>query len=124
LPEGSLIFDQAGNLYGTTLLGGVLNQGTVFKLTPNADGRWTESVLHSFCSRPNCGDGERPLAGLIFDQAGNLYGTTFAFGDQDCFSGDGCGVVFKLTPNLNGGWKEAVLCTPSPTIREPIPLPG
>ena len=115
-PEAGLVFDLVGNLYGTT--------GKVFKLTPNPDGSWTESVLHSFCSRPNCGDEELPEGSLIFDQAGNLYGTTFAFGDQDCFSGDGCGVVFKLTPNLNGGWKEAVLCTPSPTIREPIPLPG
>ena len=103
-PSAGLIFEQAGNLYGTTLLGGVLNQGTVFNLTPNPDGRWTESVLHSFCSRTNCVDGERPVAGLIFDQAGNLYGTTFAGGAHE-----GAGTVFKLAHNPDGSWTENVL---------------
>jgi uncharacterized repeat protein (TIGR03803 family) len=56
-PLASLAFDQAGNLYGTTWRGGALDQGTVFKLTRNADSSWRESVLHSFCSRTNCGDG-------------------------------------------------------------------
>jgi uncharacterized repeat protein (TIGR03803 family) len=109
-PDASLIFDQAGNLYSTTESGGALNQGTVFKLAPNADGGWRESVLHSFCSRTNCVDGWRPYAGLVFDQAGNLYGTTL-FGGVPCSDDRGCGVVFKLTPNLNGGSKEAVLHT-------------
>jgi uncharacterized repeat protein (TIGR03803 family) len=109
-PEASLIFDQAGNLYSTTLAGGALNQGTVFKLAPNADGSWRESVLHSFCSRPHCSDGVNPIASLIFDQAGNLYSTTL-FGGVPCSDVRGCGVVFKLTPNLNGGSKEAVLHT-------------
>ena len=68
-------------------------------------------MLHSFCSRTNCGDGAQPGADLVFDPAGNLYGTTFAGGDQGCYQGGGCGVVFKLTPNSNGGWKEAVLHT-------------
>jgi uncharacterized repeat protein (TIGR03803 family) len=68
-------FDQAGNLYGNTGYGGVHNNsGTVFKLTPNQNGGWTKRVLHSFGSRRN--DGSVPFAGLIFDQAGNLYGTT------------------------------------------------
>ncbi len=71
-PGASLIFDQAGNLYGTTPDGGAHGGGIVFKLAPNADGSWRESVLHSFCSRTNCGDGEFPEASLIFDQAGNL----------------------------------------------------
>jgi uncharacterized repeat protein (TIGR03803 family) len=110
-PEAGLVFDPAGNLYGTTSSGGALDQGTVFKLTRNADGSWRESVLHSFCSRTNCGDGAQPVADLVFDPAGNLYGTTFAGGDQGCYQGGGCGVVFKLTPNSNGGWKEAVLHT-------------
>jgi uncharacterized repeat protein (TIGR03803 family) len=113
-PQASLIFDQAGNLYSTTLSGGgPHNLGTVFKLTPNADGSWRESVLHSFCSRTNCGDGELPyVASLIFDQAGNLYGTTSEGGDLSCNNpGYGCGVVFKLVPNSNGGWKETVLHT-------------
>jgi uncharacterized repeat protein (TIGR03803 family) len=102
-PYASLVFDQAGNLFGTTESGGAHDGGTVFKLAPNADGRWTESVLHSFCSRTNCVDGERPIAGLIFDQAGNLYGTTYAGGAK------GWGTVFRLTPHPNGSWTESVL---------------
>jgi uncharacterized repeat protein (TIGR03803 family) len=110
LPDASLIFDQAGNLYSTTEYGGAHDGGTVFKLAPNADGSWRESVLHSFCSRTNCVDGAKP-AGLVFDFSGNLYGTTESGGDQGCLSGDGCGVVFKLTPNSKGGWNERVLHT-------------
>jgi uncharacterized repeat protein (TIGR03803 family) len=74
-PQARLTFDQAGNLYSTTFSGGAHGRGTVFKLAPNADGSWRESVLYSFCSRTNCGDGELPVGGLIFDRAGNLYGT-------------------------------------------------
>src|ERR1700690_2714157 len=67
-PLANLIFDAAGNLYGTTGGG-----GTVFELTANADGTWTEKVLYSFCSLTNCSDGNGPSAGLIFDSAGSLY---------------------------------------------------
>jgi uncharacterized repeat protein (TIGR03803 family) len=98
-PLASLIFDATGNLYGTTADGGASDAGTVFKLTPNSDGTWTESVLHSF-SGP---DGGTPYAGLIFDAAGNLYGTTSSGG------AGGGGVVFELTPNSHGSWKEHVL---------------
>jgi uncharacterized repeat protein (TIGR03803 family) len=106
-----LVFDQAGNLYGTTSGGGVglskcgysAGCGTVFKLTPNADGNWRESVLYSFCSRTNCGDGEIPIAGLTFDQAGNLYGMT------DGGGATGGGTAFKLTPHSDGSWTESVL---------------
>jgi hypothetical protein len=115
-PNGPLIFDQAGNLYGTTYSGGTgVNGGlggTVFKLTPNSDGSWTESVLYSFCVAGwPCNDGLAPEAGLIFDQAGNLYGTTS--GQLDCYSDGegGCGNVFKLTPNSDGSWTESVLYT-------------
>src|SRR5580658_7143427 len=83
-PYAGLIFDAAGNLYGTTLEGGTgcqIGCGTVFKLSPNADGSWTESVLHSF----NGSDGAYPYAGLIFDAAGSLYGTAYEGG-----SGTGC----------------------------------
>jgi uncharacterized repeat protein (TIGR03803 family) len=112
IPRASLIFDQAGNLYSTTEEGGAQYEGTVFKLAPNANGNWRESVLHSFCSRTNCGDGAAPdFASLIFDQAGNLYGTTAYDGNFRCTSRYGCGVVFKLVPNSNGGWKETVLHT-------------
>jgi uncharacterized repeat protein (TIGR03803 family) len=111
-PQAGLVFDQAGNLYGTTLFGGAQDQGTVFQFTPNQNGGWTESVLYSFCSLGNCADGAKPYAGVIFDQAGNLYGTTSTGGDPKC----GCGTVFELTPNQNGGWTESVLhkfCLPS-----------
>jgi uncharacterized repeat protein (TIGR03803 family) len=98
-PEAGLIFDATGNLYGTTYGGGTDNLGTVFKLTPNADGSWTESVLHSF----NSGDGANPWAGLIFDATGNLYGTTESGGAHNF------GTVFKLTPNADRSWTESVL---------------
>ncbi len=107
LPLCTLIFDAAGNLYGTTFYGGTQNEGTVFKLAPNPDGTWTESVLHSFTGA----DGARPAAGLIFDAAGNLYGTTSYGGPAGCTgeTGQMCGVVFKLAPNPYGTWTESVL---------------
>jgi uncharacterized repeat protein (TIGR03803 family) len=115
--SAGLIFDGAGNLYGTTTQGGSGagcgisgGCGVVFKLTPNADGSWTESVLYNFCSLANCADGENPGDGLIFDKVGNLYGTTPGGGHPGCNDvWPGCGVVFKLTPNSGGGWTESVL---------------
>jgi uncharacterized repeat protein (TIGR03803 family) len=104
-PSASLIFDQAGNLYGTTSGGGD-DLGTVFRLTPKADGSWTESVLHNFTGGT---DGASPYASLIFDQAGNLYGTTSGGGDSGSCLYDNCGVVFELMPNANGTWTESVL---------------
>jgi uncharacterized repeat protein (TIGR03803 family) len=103
-PSANLIFDEAGSLYGITGVGGAKNSGTVFQLTPNRSGGWTESVLYSFCSLANCADGQTPQGGLIFDQAGNLYGTTYAGGSSNTG-----GTVFELTPNQNGGWTESVL---------------
>jgi len=100
-PSAGLIFDAAGNLYGTTLEGGTIGYGVVFKLAPNADGTWTESVLHSFTDA----DGGFPQAGLIFDTAGNLYGTTLEGGGL----AGSYGVVFKLAPNPDGTWTESVL---------------
>jgi uncharacterized repeat protein (TIGR03803 family) len=100
LPMGGLVFDQAGNLYGTTSYGGVNNRGTVFKLTLNEGGSWSESVLHSFTGGR---DGAAPESSLILDKAGNLYGTTLLGGANVN------GVVFKLTPNANGTWAEKVL---------------
>ena len=93
--DAGLIADSSGNLYGTTIAGGKSGYGTVVKLSPGG----TETVLYSFCSLPNCTDGSFPIAGLIADSSGNLYGTT-VFGGA---SGDG--VVFKLTP----GGTETVL---------------
>ena len=86
--SGQLTFDHDGNLYGTTELGGDCGNGTVFKLTPGTH-RWTETVLHSFCGD----EGIFPYAGVIFDGAGNLYGTTTNGG---AFTG---GTVFQLSPS-------------------------
>jgi uncharacterized repeat protein (TIGR03803 family) len=95
-PNG-LIADSAGNLYGTTEIGG--HGGTVFKLSPpaNPGGAWTETVLYSFCSKPGCSGGS-PRAALIADSAGNLYGTTSQGGGASGCGGNTCGTVFKLSP--------------------------
>jgi uncharacterized repeat protein (TIGR03803 family) len=97
VPMGGVVFDRAGNLYGTTSVGGGSTQctpgcGTLFELTPSARGGWTETLLYSFCSETNCTDGDAPYAGVILDQVGNLYGTTFEGGTA------GAGVVFEFTP--------------------------
>ncbi len=113
-PRAEIVFDQAGNLYGTTYLGGTgpcndglyTGCGTVFKLTHNSDGTWSKSTLYSFQNGPN--DGGFPYAGVTLDQAGNIYGTTYA-GGTDCTVHDvACGVVFELTPS-GSGWTEIVL---------------
>ena len=101
-PYAAVTFDASGNLYGTTYTGGASSAGTVFELVPSSGGTWTESVLYSFTGGS---DGANPYAGLIFDAAGNLYGTTWYGGA----SGDG--VVYKLTPNSDGTWTETVLYT-------------
>ncbi|MGA3054009.1 MAG: choice-of-anchor tandem repeat GloVer-containing protein [Candidatus Korobacteraceae bacterium] len=106
-PEAGLIFDAAGNLYGTTWFGGTYGNGTVFELTPMAGGGWTENVLHNF---GNGTDGAGAFAGLIFDAAGNLYGATYAGGTYSSgYCPAGCGTVFELTPTEGGGWTEQVL---------------
>lgn len=99
-PENALIFDNSGNLYGTTLFGGAYGAGTVFELTPNADGGWKEKLLYQFTGG---NDGANPYARGIFDSAGNLYGTTSSGGAY------GYGNVFELMPSTNGRWKERVL---------------
>jgi uncharacterized repeat protein (TIGR03803 family) len=109
-PYTDLVFDAAGNLYGTTESGGVSGQGTFFKLAPNPDGTWTESVLYSFTGGA---DGGFPHYGLVFDAAGNLYGTT-SFGGAYNY-----GVVFKLAPT-SSGWKETVLHTFSGYGKQPF----
>jgi uncharacterized repeat protein (TIGR03803 family) len=93
-PQGGLIMDNSGRLYGTTEEGTrYFSSGTAFKLTPNsAKTKWTETVLYSFCALSNCTDGVSPLAGLITDASGHLYSTTSAGG------AGGAGTVFELTP--------------------------
>jgi hypothetical protein len=100
-PTTGLIFDDAGNLYGTTMLGGAFNAGTAFELMPGENGTWTYKLLHSF----NGTDGRAPNAGLVLDQAGNLYGTTTEAGS----AGHEWGNIFELTPGANGKWTEKVL---------------
>ena len=98
-----LIFDALGNLYGTTSHGGTYGLGTVFELTPGAGGEWTEQVLHSFGGGAVLADGSIPYAGVIFDRSGKLYGTTAEGGANDD------GTVFQLKPQSGGGWTEQVL---------------
>src|SRR5271170_4832116 len=99
-PQAALILDTAGNLYGTTILGGAFGDGVVFELMKNSDGTWTESVLYSFAGGT---DGVTPSSALTFDASGNLYGTTQDGGA----SSDG--TVFQLVPNSDGTWTESVL---------------
>ena len=86
-PFAGLVLDETGNLYGTTLSGGANGGGTVFKLAPTG----TETVLYSFGSRS--GDASNPWSGLVFDEKGNLYGTTHAGGAH------GAGAVFEVNPS-------------------------
>jgi uncharacterized repeat protein (TIGR03803 family) len=102
-PDGGLTLDQKGNVYGTASQGGSLGNGAVFELTRGADGRWKETILYDFPDAFHNGGGAD--AGVIFDQAGNLYGTTPGGGDPNCQ----CGVVFKMTPGANGKWTYSVL---------------
>jgi uncharacterized repeat protein (TIGR03803 family) len=119
LPSGDLVFDPIGNLYGSTQAGG--NYGTgcpsgcgvVFELSPPTvrGGSWTQTTLYSFASG---NDGAIPMAGVIFDRAGNLYGTTFGGGTGSCQGEQGaagCGTVFELSPPAapGGAWTETVL---------------
>jgi uncharacterized repeat protein (TIGR03803 family) len=119
-PFAGLIFDAAGNLYGTTTEGGGAEMGTVFKLTSNSNGTWTESVLYRFAGG---NDGEGPEASLIFDGAGNLYGTTAVGGGASCGA---CGTVFTLIPTQmeRGGRACSTASATSriaPTERSPLP---
>jgi uncharacterized repeat protein (TIGR03803 family) len=104
-PWGNVIFDQSGNLYGTTEFGGIPSCGngcgTVFKLAPSG-GSWTETVLYSFT---NGSDGSRPFGGVTFDTSGNLYGTNLLGAGTGCENGQGCGTVFELAPS-GSGWME------------------
>jgi len=99
LPYGGLIFDKAGNLYGTTYYAGANDVGTVYKLT-HSNGAWTETVLYSFKGGT---DGDDPISTLVSDAAGNLYGTTSDGGATTC----NCGTIFKMT-HSGGNWQESV----------------
>jgi hypothetical protein len=80
----------------------------VFELTPGSNGEWRESVLHNFVGVN--GDGGNPTSNLIFDDAGNLFGTTSIGGiNGGGCGGLGCGTAFELTPSSGGVWNERVL---------------
>jgi uncharacterized repeat protein (TIGR03803 family) len=100
VPQSSVTFDQAGNMYGTTSNGGTGNRGTVYELSP-VNGGWQEKVLWSFGI--SLTDGEIPFGNVVLDDAGNLYGTTV-------FGGARYGTVFELVPS-GSDWKEKTLHT-------------
>jgi uncharacterized repeat protein (TIGR03803 family) len=121
LPNGNLVFDGAGNLYGATTYGGGYGScnapyyqycGTVFELSPpkTKGGQWKEKVLYAFRSGT---DGANPNGGVAFGSGGAAYGTTTFGGNQGCKAdqGVGCGTVFKLSrpKDSPGGWREQVL---------------
>lgn len=89
-PQGGVIRDAGGRLYGTAWSGGAANLGVVFELSPSGK----QTVLHSFTGGS---DGQQPVAGVIRDADGNLYGTTPTGGNTACDGG--CGVVFKIDPS-------------------------
>jgi hypothetical protein len=91
-PGGGVILDKAGNLYGTTGLGGSGNAGVVYELVNQGGGKWAYRVLHTFVST----DGSQPDANLTFDSRGNLFGTTISGGPQY-----GGGVVFEISPTTS-----------------------
>ena len=102
-PNGNLVIDHAGNLYGTTYAGGDFSCysngcGVVFEFSPTSSG-WVETVLHAF---QGISDGEQPLGGLIMDRSGNVYGGASLSGPNDG------GTVYELNPS-GGGWTFNVL---------------
>jgi hypothetical protein len=110
-PNGVLISDGAGNLYGVNNYGG-LGSGAVYELSPTAEGGWTAKSIYVF-----------PTAvffpgGLVMDSSGNLYGTEYSGGTGTCTDGYGnysCGAVYELSPDGSGGWLEQIIWNGSQT---------
>ncbi len=96
-PNNNLIADKAGNLYGTSFSGGgSAGAGTVFELSPQKGGGWSETILYSF-SYDQIQNGIGPKAGLVMDSFGDLFGTTWLGGPN------GGGEVFELFPPTQPG---------------------
>src|SRR5271165_6316370 len=122
-PSGSLIFDAAGNLYGTAANGGANGLGIVFELSPGASagGAWTEKVLYSF--QGGTTDGANPeRVTLVRDAKGNLYGTTKFGGAYG--SNTAGGTVFELSPGTGGAWTEKVVYSFGSGIDAAQPVAG
>jgi uncharacterized repeat protein (TIGR03803 family) len=108
IPFGDVVFDAAGNIFGTTSIGGKTHIGcppakgcgTIYELSPAGGGVWNERVIHALTDAFH--EGAEPRAGLVIDAAGNLYGTTYEGGDNLFCGGMGCGAVFELLPPLKG----------------------
>jgi uncharacterized repeat protein (TIGR03803 family) len=110
-PSAPPIFDAKGNLYGTASVGGAYGAGVVYKLSATTTGEWQQSVLYSFTGGPDGGYG---FGNLVFDRAGNLYGSNSAGGNMtttSCQNTGGCGVIFALSPTPNGKWSFHLLRT-------------
>jgi len=106
--SGTLVMDESGDLYGTTIAGGTFNAGTAFELMHKPTSSvWTEKILHNFDG--NGVDGSNVNGGLVRDAQGNLYGTTYSGGPLSGCNGLGCGTVFELSPSPNGVWTEKIL---------------
>jgi len=109
-PNGGLLMDASGNLYGTTVSGGGVNNdeyladGTAYELSPGAPPAWNETILYQFCDHPICTD-INPYSNLIMDSSGNLYGTDYGKG--------GFSHVFELIPAATPPWTEVVLASVS-----------
>ena len=100
-PDAAPVADEAGNYYGTTVHGGSKDSGTIYRMSFNGTA-WKSSVIHSFCLKTDCADGNAPQGGLVIDTAGNLYGMTTAGGYNDG------GVVYELSPN-GAKWTYTIL---------------
>lgn len=107
-----MVADAASNLYGSTEKGGNIQGGqcgdqgcgTVFELSPSQGGGWSKSTIYTF----NFGlDGGYPSGGVTRDTSGNLYGETL-FGGSFACPGEGCGVIYELTPQSGGSWTFSV----------------
>ncbi|MGB7586706.1 MAG: choice-of-anchor tandem repeat GloVer-containing protein [Terriglobales bacterium] len=115
IPEGRVVFDTAGNLYGATNEGGVFQCGMVYQLSPPLiqGSPWTETEIYSFGCKTS-GDAAFPAGGLVIDDAGNLYGSTAYGGAGNCLllgALMGCGAVYELSPPTlqGGGWTETII---------------
>ena len=108
-PQGALLEDSAGNLYGTARGGGANGVGAIYEISPPATsgGAWTMTTLYSFQAFGT--GGWVPISDLVRDQKGNLYGAFYYGGDPTCM----CGGIYKLTPpTVSGGaWTEAAIYT-------------